>query len=162
MYNMLFQAHGIWHTICLASFRMDFQNGLRPWESLRNRHFQCELNMIEFKATYHPRPKTDSVDVLVQYDGVILHVWHLSEPFHRLISSDEFQIAKAVFTRTDQTIKLPNGGRIKTDDRIAFEHLSDTLKGTAGHGTYVLTHSWILALIGSMALAIGLLWLAGK
>jgi hypothetical protein len=48
--------------------------------------------MIEFKGKYFQFAKAVAVDALVQFDGVLLHVWHLSDPFHRLFSSDEFYL----------------------------------------------------------------------
>jgi hypothetical protein len=57
---------------------------------------------------------------------------------------------------------LPNGGRIRTDDRQAFDQLSQTLKNASGRGVYALTQNWVLALIGSMSIAIGLWWLVSK
>jgi hypothetical protein len=121
-----------------------------------------EFKVIEFKATYHYRTKADSIEVLVQYDGVILHVWHLSEPFHRLVSSDEFQIAKPILPANRHTIKLSNGGRIRTDDRQAFDRLSQRLKNAGGRGVCAMAQNWVLALIGSMSIAVGLWWLVSN
>ncbi|RJQ68462.1 MAG: hypothetical protein C4519_22965 [Desulfobacteraceae bacterium] len=115
--------------------------------------------MIEFKGTYHQYAKADSVVVLVQFDGVILHVWHLSEPFHRLVSSDEFHLSRTNLAGSRHSIKLPNGGRIKTDDRHAFELLSQTQKRTTGYDSYALTQNLVLALLGFMSLGTGLWWL---
>ncbi len=71
--------------------------------------------MIEFKGEYyHPYKTKPSQSVLVQFDGTLLHIWHMSNPFHRILSSDVFQIKKGT-----RSIKLLNGGKIETDDMNA-------------------------------------------
>jgi hypothetical protein len=71
--------------------------------------------MIEFKGTYYKSKTTPSQSVLVQFDGVLLHVWHMSNPFHRILASDVFHVQNTM-SRGRRFIKLPNGGRIETDD----------------------------------------------
>jgi len=71
--------------------------------------------MIEFKGTYYKSKATPSQSVLVQFDGVLLHIWHMSNPFHRILASDVFHVQNTM-GRGRRFIKLPNGGRIETDD----------------------------------------------
>lgn len=118
--------------------------------------------MIEFKGTYVSQFTPDAVSVLVQYDGVVLHIWHLPEPFHRLVSSDEFRVTKSRIAGNRHTIKLPNGGHVKTDDCQAFERLRQTQKRNAGREAGAIPPNWVMALIGAMSVGVGLLWLASK
>ncbi len=74
--------------------------------------------MIEFKGTYSHESNGESHMVLVQFDGVLLHIWHLADPFYRLLSIDVFHLGYSRFRRMHR-IKLPNGGRIVTDDDAA-------------------------------------------
>jgi hypothetical protein len=80
------------------------------------------MEMIEFKGTYSNESNNESHVVLVQFDGVMLHIWHLSDPFFRLLSSDVFHLG---YTRLNRKyrIKLPNGGSILTDDDTAISLL---------------------------------------
>lgn len=111
--------------------------------------------MIEFKGFYHQSTHSEAVIVLVQYDGLRLHVWHLAEPFHRLVTSDQFHIALS-FAKTRRTIKLPNGGRIETDDRGAVQQLSQSDRTfSCNHHTCADATNWIIALVGTMVLFLG-------
>lgn len=78
--------------------------------------------MIEFKGTYSDGSDDESRVVLVQFDGVLLHIWHLSDPFYRLLSCEVFRLGYARMNRMHR-IKLPNGGRILTDDDAAISLL---------------------------------------
>lgn len=80
--------------------------------------------MIEFNGTYRHESSNDSQAVLVQFDGVLLHIWHVADPFYRLLSSDVFQLD---FSRLSGAcrIKLPNGGHVETHDQDAFIRLQD-------------------------------------
>lgn len=115
--------------------------------------------MIEFKGKYYQYGKSNFVDALIQYDGVLLHVWHLSEPFHRLFSSDEFHLDRSIF-RNATILKLPNGGRVETEDNQALEQLALKYQG----GTYTdpchLRQNWVFMLLGAITLVLGALWLA--
>ena len=75
--------------------------------------------MIEFKGTYSHESSSDSHSVLVQFDGVLLHIWHLSDPFYRLLSSDVFHLSYKQFGGSHR-IKLPNGGVVETEDHDAM------------------------------------------
>lgn len=81
--------------------------------------------MIEFKGEYKKKGNNLPTPVLVQYDGVLLHVWHMSEPFYRLFSSDVFQVNQPFFSK--QCIKLPIGGRLETENSEAIK-LIENLK----------------------------------
>jgi hypothetical protein len=78
--------------------------------------------MIEFNGTYSNESDDKSHVVLVQFDGALLHIWHLSDPFYRLLSSDAFHLGYVRMNRMHR-IKLPNGGRILTDDDAAISLL---------------------------------------
>jgi hypothetical protein len=78
--------------------------------------------MIEFKGTYLHEPRSESYAVLVQFDGVLLHIWHPADPFYRLLSSDVFHLGYSRFKRVHR-IKLPNGAHIETDDNAAMTML---------------------------------------
>ena len=86
-----------------------------------NQRMNC-IDMIEFKGTYFNESDKESRVVLVQFDGALLHIWHLSDPFYRLLSSDAFHVGYVRFNRMHR-IKLPNGGRILTDDDAAISLL---------------------------------------
>ena len=74
--------------------------------------------MIEFEGTYSHESSAESHSVLVQFDGVLLHIWHLSDPFYRLLTSDVFHLSCKQFGGNHR-IKLPNGGLIETEDHDA-------------------------------------------
>jgi hypothetical protein len=78
--------------------------------------------MIEFKGIYSNESNKESNVVLVQFDGVMLHIWHLSDPFYKLLSSDVFHLSYSRLNRKHR-IKLPNGGCILTDDDTAISLL---------------------------------------
>ena len=84
------------------------------------------MDMIEFKGTYSNESDNESHVVLVQFDGVLLHIWHLSDPFYRLLSSDVFHLGY-IRMRKMHRIKLPNGGRILTDDDAAISLLNNAM-----------------------------------
>ena len=74
--------------------------------------------MIECKGAYHRTKTSPAQRVLVQFDGVMLHVWHMSDPFYRILASDVFRVQRAI-GKGQYYIKLPNGGTIETDDADA-------------------------------------------
>lgn len=102
--------------------------------------------MIEFKGAFYKNKTMPSQSVLVQFDGVLLHVWHMSNPFHRIISSDVFDLPSSMGRKT-RYIKLPNGGRIETDDLQALKllqsncrpRLSAKFHGFFPHRQYITT-----------------------
>jgi hypothetical protein len=86
-----------------------------------NQQMNC-MEMIEFEGTYRNESGDESHVVLVQYDGAVLHIWHISDPFYRLLSSEVFHLGYERLNRMHR-IKLPNGGRILTDDDAAISLL---------------------------------------
>ena len=78
--------------------------------------------MIEFKGAYSNKATKESKSVLVQFDGILLHIWQRSDPFCRLLTSDVFTLPP-VLGKRKRYIKLPNGGKIETDDLEAFSLL---------------------------------------
>ena len=117
--------------------------------------------MIEFKGTYFQNTKSDPINVLVQYDGVLLHVWHLPEPFHRLFSSDVFHMPIS-FIRERHVIKFPNGSHVETDDSLTFNRLFVDRKEFIHHGLTLLKRHFVLAFISAMAIILGAWWLLQK
>lgn len=106
------------------------------------------MEMIEFKGTYLNESDNKSHVVLVQFDGVLLHIWHLSDPFYRLLSSDVFHIGYARPNRMHR-IKLPGGGRILTDDDAAISMLRKR-HGAWGHR--LLNNSMLIRSIAALLL----------
>ena len=97
--------------------------------------------------------------VLVQFDGVLLHVWHQSDPFYRILSCDAFQIATSLI-KGQRCIKLSNGDRILTDDIPAADTLSQ-VDSSAGNGTTCSCRSgyaWLLAMLSTVSVLIGIWW----
>jgi hypothetical protein len=78
--------------------------------------------MIQFKGAYFYRSAKASKSVLVQFDGVLLHIWQMTDPFCRLLTSDVFTLQPSI-GRGKRCIKLPNGGKIETEDITAFSML---------------------------------------
>lgn len=117
---------------------------------------QADLKMIEFKGTY---VQNGNMDVLVQYDGVLLHVWHLADPFYRLISSDVFQIGRSNF-KSYHTIRLPNGGYIETDNLQAVDLLMQHHRYALHKRSKIGPHHLIIALIGVFMLFAAFFWLS--
>ena len=113
--------------------------------------------MIEFKGSYFQSSRSKPTPVLVQFDSVLLHVWHLSDPFYRLFSSDVFHISKSL-TKKCRHIKLPNGGRIITDDLKSLALLyqeKDILSNTQMTTSYKQV-GWIAML--SLAFLLLMIW----
>ena len=110
------------HTICFAypgktgtPHLCNPHNGGQCLGKLRN----WIDSLIEFQGTYYKNAEQKPQSVLVQFDGVVLHVWHLPNPFYRLLSSDVFRMSSS-FGNGIRHIKLPNGDRIETDNRDAL------------------------------------------
>jgi hypothetical protein len=87
--------------------------------------------MIEFKGAYFNKATNESKTVLVQFDGVLLHVWQMADPFCRLFSSDVFSL-QASIGKGKRYIKLPNGGKIETEDINAFVSLNANYRSHIG------------------------------
>ena len=111
--------------------------------------------MIEFKGAYINKLTDESKSVLVQFDGVLLHVWHIADPFYRLFVSDVFTL-KLSLARGKRCIKLPNGGTIETDDTHALVMLDANYRALDGTDyNRLLSHRNIIYL------ACGFILLAG-
>lgn len=109
--------------------------------------------MIEFKGTYSNESDSKSHAVLVQFDGVLLHIWHLSDPFYRLLSSDEFNLGYARLNRMHR-IKLPSGGCVLTDDDAAISLLRKHHRAWAHR---LLKNSILLRSIAALLLSLAVL-----
>jgi hypothetical protein len=114
--------------------------------------------MIEFKGLYFQSAGAEAVSVLVQFDEVLLHVWRLSDPFYRLLSSDVFHVAPS-FSKGPHAIKLPDGSRITTDDSEAIQDLVQVDKGRAERGGLSEKHIWVIGVLGFLTFATGVWWL---
>jgi hypothetical protein len=78
--------------------------------------------MIEFKGVYYKSKSSPSQSVLVQFDGISLHIWNMSSPFHRILSSELFRLP-FVLGKKRCWVKLFNGSRIETEDVQALAAL---------------------------------------
>ena len=114
--------------------------------------------MIEFNGAYYKSKTAASQKVLVQFDGVLLHIWNISSPFHRVLSSGTFRLPFSL-GRHRSWVKFPNGSRIETDDiqalvsLKAFRRASQPMVGrlpiTQPPGAFVL---YSLAIVLAMGL----------
>lgn len=111
--------------------------------------------MIEFKGAYFNKATNESKTVLVQFDGVLLHVWQMADPFCRLFSSDVFSLQAAI-GKGKRYIKLPNGGKIETEDISAFVSLNANYRSCLGVSSLRL-----LSKRNALRIACGLFALAG-
>ena len=111
----------------------------------------AEPKVIEFKGAYYKKGRSAPQSVLVQFDGVLLHVWHMSDPFHRLLTSDVFRLPLAIGQRK-RCIKLPNGGRIFTDDINALQSLPSNPQSTSPIGRSTLWSSIPIVVAGALML----------
>jgi hypothetical protein len=108
--------------------------------------------MIEFKGVYFKSKSSPSQSVLVQFDGALLHIWNISSPFHRILSSDAFRLP---FTLEGQRcwVKLPNGSRIETDDIHALVSLKACCRSALPFGIRLGANQWQTAVVFSSLLA---------
>jgi hypothetical protein len=111
--------------------------------------------MIEFKGAYFNKVTNESKTVLVQFDGVLLHVWQMADPFCRLLSSDVFFLHTSI-GKGKRYIKLPNGGKIVTEDTNALASLCASYRCRFGAGNPPL-----LSKRNALWIACGLSILAG-
>ena len=110
--------------------------------------------MIEFTGEYIRKSASHSQSVLVQFDGVLLHVWHMSNPFYRLLTSDVFRLPPAI-TSKNRCIKLPNGDRIETDNLNALMTIQTNhraLTDCPGAIVWPKKHILLLSLCGALVL----------
>ena len=107
--------------------------------------------MIQFKGAYFNRVTSESKSVLVQFDGVLLHVWQITDPFCRLLTSDVFTLQPA-FGKRKRYIKLPNGGKIETDDIAAFSSLTASRHSLHTGRAWFLSRLPLIWFVGAGAL----------
>ena len=117
--------------------------------------------MIEFRGTYCNKSNDKSLMVLVQFDGVLLHVWHQSDPFYRILSCDVFQIASSL-VKGQRCIKLLNGDRILTDDIPAADTLSQVYSAERHGAIYPCFsgYAWLVATLSTVSALIAIWWFA--
>ena len=106
--------------------------------------------MIEFTGEYIRKSGSHSQSVLVQFDGVLLHVWHMSNPFYRLLTSDVFRLPPAI-TSKKRYIKLPNGDRIETDNLNALMTIQTNHRAVTDCPN-AIKHTLFLSLCGALLL----------
>jgi len=114
--------------------------------------------MIQFKGAYFNKATKESKSVLVQFDGVLLHIWQTADPFCRLLTSDVFTLQPA-FGNGKRYIKLPNGGKIETDDISAFSSLHSS-RSSIYAGRKWISPQYRLAFLAGACIALsGILYL---
>lgn len=74
--------------------------------------------MIEFNGKYLQDSSESELEVLVQFDGSDIHIWHAPEPFFKLASFNQFHAFGKIGSK-NLSIHLPNGDRIETHDPSA-------------------------------------------
>ena len=74
--------------------------------------------MIEFNGKYLQDSSENKLEVLVQYDGSNIHIWHAPETFFKLATFNQFH-AFGKNGSKNISINLPNGDRIETHDPVA-------------------------------------------
>lgn len=112
--------------------------------------------MIELKGIYYSDSKHGPMAVLVQFDGRLLHVWHLADPFFKLRSSSRFTIKPAKKKR-EKMIKFPDGACIQSDNIDALDTLMENTRHsiTSNHslflknGTLIVIAALILILLAA-------------
>lgn len=111
--------------------------------------------MIEFKGDYFNKTTNETKTVLVQFDGVLLHVWQMADPFCRLVLSDVFSLQTPI-GKGKHYIRLPNGGKIETEDINAFVSLY-----AKHHPRFGANHFGWLSKRNALWIACGISTLAG-
>ena len=131
----------------------------KPCGISRNGTSYGGVAMIEFKGAYFNKTTNESKSVLVQFDGVLLHVWQITDPFCRLLTSDVFTLS-APLRKAKRSIKLPNGGRIETSDIKAFITLQSNCQANLNnYANRLLSQRRLLWLVCGFALLAGTLLL---
>lgn len=109
--------------------------------------------MIEFKGAYFKNKSSPAQSALIQFDGDLLHIWNISSPFHRILSSNAFRLP-FVLGQKGCWIKLPNGGRIETDNLQALASLKSRCRSTLPLGINCCTAPWHAVLVFSALAAL--------
>lgn len=113
--------------------------------------------MIELKGIYYNKIEHDPMAVLVQYDGRLLHVWHLTDPFYRLRSGSRFAIKSKQKTEA-KVIQFSDGAHIETDNIEALNTLMEKIGSIYASKTRFLFK--MLKLFGGLALICSLAYVA--
>jgi hypothetical protein len=80
--------------------------------------------MIEINGFYYKKAQNNkTIPVLVQFDGRLLHVWHLSDPFYRVRTSKEFRICSSK-NEALKMIRFQDGACIETDNHEILDRLN--------------------------------------
>lgn len=106
--------------------------------------------MIQFKGAYFNKATRESKSVLVQFDGILLHIWQMTDPFCRLLTSDVFTLQPAI-GKGKRCIKLPNGGKIETADITAFSLLSEFRRSSCTKPRWVTVQWRLICLAAAVA-----------
>lgn len=112
--------------------------------------------MIQFKGAYYNKATKESKNVLVQFDGVLLHIWQMTDPFCRLLTSDVFTLQPA-FGKAKRCIRLPNGGKIETDDIGAFLSLRASKRAIHASRSWFPPQWPLIWMLGAGAALIGII-----
>ena len=105
--------------------------------------------MLEIRGSYSKNEDSETLKVLAQFDGGVLHVWHQSDPFYHLLSCYDFSIAVSQTGRTG-SVKLKNGGWIETDDMANLKLIEEKL----GSFNRMKTTKWLKSREALLVLAL--------
>lgn len=80
--------------------------------------------MIELNGFYYQNDNNnESIPVLAQFDGRLLHIWHVSDPFYRVRTSKKFRICVSK-NGSCERIRFQDGARLETDNLEILEQLN--------------------------------------
>lgn len=114
--------------------------------------------MIELKGIYYNDGKHSPMAVLVQFDGQILYVWHLTDPFFRLRSSSQF-VVKQIKKKAEKIIKFPDGAFIESENAEALDILMQKSNRTrTSKGQTICSKSTMIFIALLILLLIGAGW----
>jgi hypothetical protein len=86
--------------------------------------------MIELNGFYYKKAQnSEAIPVLAQFDGRLLHVWHLSDPFYRVRTSKKFRICSTK-NETLKTIRFQDGACIETDNLEILDRLDASARSS--------------------------------
>lgn len=109
--------------------------------------------MIEFNGAYYKNKSSPPQSVLVQFDGALLHIWNISSPFYRIQSSDAFRVPLVLGQRRCW-VRLPNGGRIITNDIQALGALKSSCRSVLPAGLRFGITGWHTAIVFSALVSV--------
>ena len=117
--------------------------------------------MIEFKGSYYQADNRKVLPVLIQFDGTYLHVWHLADPFYRLISSDDFTIMPGPGGRAG-SIRVSSSICVETDDLQELQKLKTNSERLRRLNTRKALKLPIIAITAALICLMLAMWLAHK